>query len=111
MRRRTHSRKRVRAGVKCYELDVHPVSAGMKLSAAPGGLEMFFCSAGELTLRPLGPNKTTRQGLVVSSRQVLLLGGGDWDLGLRSKRLQGVLVLLRAGGWAGALRPFRGWLC
>ena len=78
--------------MKCYELDVHPVSAGMKLSAAPGGLEMFFCSAGELTLRPLGPNKTTRQGLVVSSRQVLLLGGGDWDLGLRSKRLQGVLV-------------------
>ena len=65
-------------GVKCYELDVHPVSAEMKLSAAPG--------------RPPGPNKTTRQGLVVSSRQVLLLGGGDWDLGLRSKRLQGVLV-------------------
>lgn len=79
-------------GVKCYELDVHPVSAEMKLSAAPGRLELLFCSAGELTLRPPGPNKTTRQGLVVSSRQVLLLGGGDWDLSLRSKRLQGVLV-------------------
>lgn len=74
-------------GVSCYELDVHPPAAGAKLEGAPGRLEMLFCVSGELLLR-----RREGQSAAVSSRQVVLLLGGEWELELSSRRIQGALI-------------------